>query len=150
MRKLLDKRYFSDYKGNCSGYLDSPNGYYTVLPYIGVASIKKQNLPKELEQIIAFDAAEVSYANIGKINAITVSSFISPNGKLAGHVFFSSENEMIDRVGNIDICSLDPLLRVTLEILGGIHKPAYPIFPGSMVPCASKDFYSDEEASSSE
>jgi len=143
---MKDDCYFSDYENYCSGYLDNPNGgHYVVLPYLGVACVQKVGLPKELEKIVAFDAAEVSFANVGRINAISVSSFVGLNGRLAGHDFFKGENDFLGEVDSVGVCSLDSLLNATSRVLGSVENPVYPIFPGSMVPCAMKSFYSDEE-----
>ena len=144
----LDDSYFSSHDGHCSGFFDNPNGRYVVLPYLGVASITKKGRPQKLEEIAAFDAAQVSFANAGKINAIGVSSFIGPNGRLAGYDFFKKEDQVIDSIEGIEICSLDPLLEVTSSILGTIKNPNYPFFPGSMVPCAMKSLSYDKEGSS--
>jgi pyruvoyl-dependent arginine decarboxylase (PvlArgDC) len=142
---MKDDNYFSDYKNYCSGYLDNPNGgHYVVLPYLGVACVQKNALPEELEKIVVFDAAQVSFANVGRINAVGVSSFIGPNARLAGFDFFKKDN-FLGKISGVDSYSLDSLLDATLCVLGSIESPNYPIFSGSMVPCAMKSFYSDKE-----
>ena len=143
----LDDSYFSSHDDYCSGILDNPNGKYIVLPYLGVASIQKKGRPQKLEEIAAFDAAQVSFANSGKINAIAVSSFIGPSGRLAGYDFLKKEDYVIDNIEGINICSLDPLLEVTSRILGTVKNPNHPIFPGSIVPCAMKSLPYDKEGS---
>lgn len=143
-KRSMGDDYFSSNSNFCTGYADNPNdGRYTVLPSLSIASIKKHGSSHELEKIVAFDAAEVSFANLGKINVTPVSSFISPNGRLAGYDFFSSEDTVLWDVGGINICSLNPLMDTTSRILGTKKNPVYPILAGSMVPCASKEFYSD-------
>ena len=144
-KRSIDESYFSIHENFCSGYLDNPNGSYVLLPYLGVASIKKKGYPSKLEKISAFDAAQVSFANLGKINAIEVSSFVSPKGRLAGHDFFYEDDILISNVDSVDVFSLDPLLEATSYILGTKGHEGYPIYPGSMVPCAMKGLSSVEE-----
>ena len=141
----LDNSHFSVYEKYCSGYLDNPNGNYAVLPNLSVASIQKNKHPKALEKIIAFDAAEISTANLGKINALSVSSFISPNGRLAGYDFLKKEDMQIGEIGEVKIFKLEPIISVASQIVGVAGNPKYPIFPGSMVPCAMKTINSDKQ-----
>ena len=44
-----------------------------------------QNGSKNLDQILAFDTAEITGANLGQTNLITVSSFCGPSGVIWGY-----------------------------------------------------------------
>ena len=138
--------------GNYDSYTDGygnnhagGNGYILGL-VLATAKAKQQfSHPGSavLDNINAFDKAEVAGTNIGKINMVTVSSFCGPNGLMLGYDLFRSKDFEKYRLNlsthpDQKIYSLEPLLKSTRALLGSIDEPAFPIIPGAHIPCAGK------------
>lgn len=138
----------------CNGYGNPGNiGNGYVLGFVlGVGRTKKivpQLGSSVLEEINAFDRAEVESTNIGQINMTEVSSFCGPSGFIWGYDIARPSN-LYTREANFprkislgnttaSIYSLNPLLNATKNLFGTLKTPKFPLFPGSHVPCATKN-----------
>ncbi len=98
----------------------------------------------KLDEINSFDLAEVARANCGQINMITVSSFCGPKGLIWGYDIFPGakirhplDGKFQDRY--ISIYDIMGLVRALEKLLGRIESPHFPFYPGSHIPCASKN-----------
>lgn len=144
----------SPHASYCDGYGNpgaSGNGYIaTFLLGVGTAPIALSHPGSQvLDEINAFDKAEVESANLGQINMITVSSFCGPQGLIWGYDLarpkeLYAEELSINARNNsgkkINVYSLKPLLRATRELFGTVSEKHFPLLPGSHVPTAGKNF----------
>jgi hypothetical protein len=97
-----------------------------------------------LDEINAFDAAEVDGANMGQLNVITVSSFCGPQGTIWGYdVCAPAEGHT--RLGTVqrgdesaEVYDLSSLTRAFAGLMGDLDAPRFPFMPGSHVPAAMK------------
>lgn len=97
-----------------------------------------------LDEINAFDSAEVSGVNLGQLNVITVSSFCGPQGMIwgydicqpaGGHRVLGSAS----RAGQqAEIYDLDDLAMPFERLIGTVEEKRFPFMPGSHVPAALK------------
>lgn len=97
-----------------------------------------------LDEINAFDAAEVDGANMGQLNVITVSSFCGPQGMIWGYDVCAPE-EGHTRIGAVqrgdqraDLYDLGSLTRSFERLMGTLDDERFPFMPGSHVPAAMK------------
>lgn len=95
-----------------------------------------------LDNIIAFDKAEGSHANITQTNMITVSSFNGVNGALIGYDLIKQNLErhplLADEEKFSNIYSAEPLFETTKALFGTVKDKHFPIFPGQHIMCAYK------------
>ena len=99
-----------------------------------------------LDNINAFDKAEVDGINFGQLNMIKVSSFCGPRGKIAGLDFLQKEKVLLGEVEGIQVNSAESFMEVSKDIIGTVENKKFPILPGSHVPCAGKYiFYTGPE-----
>ncbi len=98
----------------------------------------------KLDETNAFDLAEVARANLGQLNAITVSSFCGPHGLIwgydvcppaAGH---RSRGEVARGAQRAEVFELDGLARAFHGLVGSVEDKRFPFMPGSHVPAAMK------------
>lgn len=137
----------------CDGYGNpgaSGKGYFVGLMFgIGKTKIRFEHEGTSLlDNINAFDKAEVMDVNIGQINMTQVSSFCGPIGKIWGyHVLKPKKFEPHKyfpkgslKVGSsyIPIYSASPIVDATRSLFGTIDDKRFPLLPGSHVPCAGK------------
>ncbi|MBU1163949.1 histidine decarboxylase, pyruvoyl type [Patescibacteria group bacterium] len=138
----------------CDGYGvkgSSGNSYIlgTVLAVGKVKSCFKTENSKILDEINAFDKAEVTNTNIGQINMINVSSFCGPQGIILGYDFLSPTN--IDKylisnfsTSRLRVYNIDPLVNSTRELIGTLADKHFPFLPGAHVPCAGRNIEKDK------
>lgn len=97
---------------------------------------------KLLDEINAFDAAEVATAHLGQINMIQVSSFCGSHGLILGRDVLPLQNAPVPLMNyrNFDttVFSLNPCLDATIGLLGTLDAPRFSPLPGSHIPCAGK------------
>lgn len=99
-----------------------------------------------LDEINAFDQAEVARAHIGQINMIKVSSFCGPRGRIWGYDLCkvpkspSKWGVSGSDIGHpdLDIWEMDNLVGAFERLTGTVQEPRFPFLPGSHVPCATK------------
>lgn len=135
---------FSKYGDFCEGYAPGQDGKYILCLKFGIGVAKKQfghQGSATLDQINAFDKAEVEGANLGQINMVTVSSFSGPGGLIWGYDLLSLPKIEIPELnqGGVKVYSGEPLVFATEQLVGTVTKPIFPVLPGSHVLCASKN-----------
>lgn len=145
----------SPFENNCDGYGNmgaSGNSY--ILGVVLGAGIAKLNLRHDgsqvLDEINAFDRAEVADTNIGQINMTIVSSFCGPAGIIWGYDVAKIENLRTEHelnlkpvetdYGIIPVYSAKPLMEATKKLFGTVDDKRFPLIPGGHVPCAGKSF----------
>ena len=98
----------------------------------------------KLDETNAFDLAEVARANLGQLNAITVSSFCGPHGLIwgldacppaAGHRHLGA---VARRAQRAEVFDLDGLVGAFAALVGTVDEQRFPFMPGSHVPAAMK------------
>lgn len=134
------------HENHCSGFFESRNNSYIVGLNLSTAKVK-QDLghggSNTLNEINAFDKAEVADINLGQINVITVSSFCGPKGLLLGVDLLPPKNFDFFKINSLsnkkcNVYDMKPLINATRELLGTLKDKRFPIFPGSHIPCAGK------------
>jgi histidine decarboxylase len=144
----------SPYNNYCDGYGNhgaSGNNYFLgVVLGIGVAPLELGHAGSVLlDEINAFDRAEVEDTTIGQINMTIVSSFCGPQGVIWGydvvkasnlkqHISYAPKN-IATKNKSIPIYSIKPMIDATKALFGTVKKPHFPLIPGSHVPCAGKN-----------
>lgn len=142
----------SPYKDYCEGYGNvgsSGNNY--ILGFILAVGKTKMHLSHDgsqtLDEIMAFDLAEVEHTYLGQINMSTVSSFCGPQGLIWGYDICPTNKlknqKPLFQIKNhkhhlIDVLSIGPLLDSTEDLFGSSNKRRFILKPGSHVPCANK------------
>lgn len=145
----------SPYKNYCNGYGNSgtlDNSYLVGLIF-GIGKTKKELYHEGtsiLDNINAFDRAEVENAYLGQINMVTVSSFCGPMGGLIGydilkpkniykfHKYFPEGEIVGSDSKKIPVYTASTLVEATKSLFGTVNDKRFPLAPGSVVPCAGK------------
>ncbi len=131
----------------CEGALLSKSGHYLLGINLSVSKVTNKFSDEHshvLDEINAFDRAEVENFNMGQINMIVVSSFSGPKGAIWGFDLCSTpliKNNYSINLKSIDVYDLDNLIDALKSLFGTVSKPRFPLLPGSHVPCASKSIY---------
>ncbi len=137
--------YISPHADFCSGAFLPDSAAYVTGPLIQYGSAKKTGY-QLLDKTLAYDKAESSNIYIGQINMIHVSSFCGPHGVLWGYDIEQS-NLLRDRklfdVNQIPVFDGTHLQYSLKNLFGTEQKRNFPLFPGSLVPCAYKDIYGE-------
>ena len=98
----------------------------------------------KLDETNAFDLAEVARANLGQLNAITVSSFCGPHGLIwgldvcapaAGHRALGATSRGAQRAEVFDLAGLTAAFAA---LVGTVEDKRFPFMPGSHLPAAMK------------
>ena len=103
-----------------------------------------------LDEINAFDSAEVAGVNLGQLNVITVSSFCGPQGMIWGYDVCPPQGGhrvigSVTRGGQrADVLDLDDLAAPFERLIGTVEEKRFPFMPGSHVPAALKSKTSRE------
>ena len=136
------------HKYYCAGYGNPGNvGSGHILGVVLSTSSVKRHLShpgsQGLDNILAFDSAEIQNTTLGQINMITVSSFCGPTGYIWGydiapHPKLHQSHPLAPKDSPIPVYSASPLLEATRHLFGSVSSPAFPLLPGSHVPCAEK------------
>lgn len=147
------KNAISKYDNYCMGY-SSPlsatgDSYFIGINLcIGINELKyTQSGSKVLDQIIAFDTAEIDEAYIGQLNMSIVSSFCGIQGIIWGYDVYNKylieENfklfELEYNNNKINVYSTLPLQKALIDLFGTVDKRNFPILPGSHSPFACKN-----------
>ncbi len=145
----------SAYENYCDGF-ESPGatGNNYLLGVVLGAGVAKLDLRHDgsqiLDEINAFDRAEVAETNIGQTNMTIVSSFCGPAGAIWGYDLVKADNlrspheleidpvESIER--SIPVYTAKPLMDATKALFGTVDEKRFPLLPGAHVPCAGKNF----------
>jgi hypothetical protein len=99
-----------------------------------------------LDEINAFDAAEVNRVWMGELNRIVVSSFCSPDSLIWGHDVASAaclERERMlvvdDGQSSLPVFDGTPLIDAAAALFGDESGPKFRLAPGTLCPAASKN-----------
>jgi histidine decarboxylase len=140
----------SPYENYCNGYQSEKNYFVGLTFGIGKTQMEFTHEGTSiLDDINAFDRAEVEDITIGQINMIIVSSFCGPQGSVWGyHVArpknlykphpYLPEGKVTRGKHTVAVYSAHALVNATKELFGTVKKKKFPLMPGSMVPCAGK------------
>lgn len=130
----------SNYENYCEGY--NGVGNYLIGFILNIDQVKTQfnnTCSQLLDNINAFDKAEVSSTYIGQINMIQVSSFSGPQGLIWGYDLAQAKlGSPIFTINNTKVYDLSPLEDATYKLFGSLDQKNFPLLPGSHVPCAGK------------
>jgi len=136
---------FDDY---CVGYPMRGNYFLAVKSAIGTVENFCYEEEWNLDKIRAFDKAEVVEANMGKINAMRVSSFCGPHGMLWGYDVAARSNlraqawpAIKQGANSVSVYDARPLIEAANDLFGTVAKPKFPFLPGAHVPAAYKSDY---------
>ncbi len=149
------KKYISPYDNFCNGYAGDSNqdkGYILGVSIgIGISESKFSHKGSNLlDEINAFDLAEVDGPYLGQLNMSIVSSFCGPQGLIWGYDIASNiENrERFTDIGveqvsfedeTIDIYNGNFLVDSLKLLFGTVNQKNFNLMPGSHVPFASKN-----------
>ena len=151
IKSLLDsckggEKYF------CEGsFLNSKKGAYIFGSSLSVAKTPIKFSHKGsimLDEINAFDLAEIETANLGQTNMITVSSFCGPKGLIWGYDICRKEKKQnsfglacVSYNGKrADVYDALPLFEAFQNLTGSVKDPHFPFLPGTHLPCAMRSF----------
>jgi histidine decarboxylase len=148
---IQDFPYLAPQAKYCEGFFaGQTQAHYVLGVNFSVAKVAKQfshDGSSNLDDINAFDLAEVSAANIGQINMMKVSSFCGPKGLIWGYDLCKSKtnsnewgitSDDICADGGVRIYSIESLADSFKRLTGTPDSPRFPFLPGSHVPCATK------------
>lgn len=131
----------------CEGYFAStaPSHFLGISLTTGVcANMFASPGSTKLDETNAFDLAEVARANLGQLNAITVSSFCGPHGLIwgldvcapaAGHRSLGAISRGAQRAEVFDLAGLTAAFAA---LVGTVEDKRFPFLPGSHLPAAMK------------
>ena len=142
-------RVIGPFDSYCSSSGLLPTSAYITAPLIatGLASMEcSHSGSKLLDQIIAFDRAEASFANITQTNMVTVSSFNGLSGLILGYDLLKQELKpfpVLDPERYPNVFDAEPLFQATQALFGTIRDKRFPIAPGQHLLCAYKSLYKD-------
>jgi histidine decarboxylase len=140
------------YDHYCVGHYGK--GSYLTALIMEIASFKKTFShagSMTLDEIIAYDRAEVFGTYIGQINMIIVSSFCGPQGVIWGYDIAKKEDislstllpnlkKNIKEFRDIEIKNGKNLRKAARALFGTRKGPHFPFLPGTHVPCAGRFF----------
>lgn len=131
----------------CEGYFAStaPTHFLGISLTTGVcANMFPSPGSTKLDETNAFDLAEVARANLGQLNAITVSSFCGPHGLIwgldvcapaEGHRSLGATTRGAQRAEVFDLAGLTAAF---VALVGTVEDKRFPFMPGSHLPAAMK------------
>jgi histidine decarboxylase len=144
--------YFSDYNHLCQGARHASR--YLIAFNVSAAKTKRllgNPGSSDLDEVNAFDLAEVQRMNLGQLNLIRVSSFCGPEGLIWGYDIKPNPGlrehgltELTDVQGGlVPVYSATPLMDSATDLFGTIERKRFPIAPGSLCPAAWKSLRLD-------
>jgi histidine decarboxylase len=144
---------FAEY---CNGFGSpgSSGNSYIITPLLAVGKDRIQFTHQgstRLDEINAFDLAEVEAAYIGQLNLIQVSSFCGPQGLVWGYDIAQKDIAHLEPLlagslyknisgDAIQVYSAWPLIEASVALYGSRDAKRFPIIPGSHVPAAYKSY----------
>lgn len=144
--------YFSDYDHLCQGARHASR-YFVAFNVSAAKTRRFLGNPgsSDLDEVNAFDMAEVQRMNLGQLNLIRVSSFCGPEGLIWGYDIKAKPSlrdhaltELTDaQGGSVSVYSATPLMEAATSLFGTVQRKRFPIAPGSLCPAAWKSFRLD-------
>ena len=134
----------SPFSSYCSASGMQPNDAYITAPMIGTGVTEidcSHSGSQMLDNIIAFDRAESSFANVTQTNMVAVSSFNGLQGAVLGYDLLPQplrRHPLIDAEEYPNVYDAEPLFRATQALLGTVQDKHFPIAPGQHLLCAYK------------
>ncbi len=142
--KTANGAYVSRFDGYCEGASDPSR--YVVLLNAAAAKVPARfggPLSGTLDEIVAFDRAEVARMNMGQINLIEVSSFCGPGGLIWGYDLARSESlrseplfDLSDGDRRVPVFEGRFLAEAAGCLLGTTDRRMFPLRPGTLCPAA--------------
>lgn len=155
MNNKDNNKYLSPYDKFCNGYAGDSNidkGYILGVSIgIGISKSKLSHQGSNLlDEINAFDLAEIDGPYLGQLNMSIVSSFCGPQGLIWGYDIASNvkNRTRFTELGiedvtlgsdTISVYNGDFLVEALKNLFGTVNEKNYNILPGSHVPFASKN-----------
>ena len=145
----------SPFDEHCNGFsFLGNNNSYILTPLLATGKDKIKFVHQGstcLDEINAFDLAEVESAYIGQLNLIQVSSFCGPQGLVWGYDIAQKNIAFVEPLladyqyknisGNIiKVYSAWPIIESSVALYGTRDAKNFPIVPGSHVPAAYKSY----------
>ena len=133
----------------CSASGMQPTDAYVTTPLIGIGVTRRtcsHSGSRLLDDIIAFDRAEASAANITQTNLVAVSSFNGLQGLLLGYDLLPQtlrSHPLLPQDTFPRVFDVQPLLSTTQALYGTVADPRFPVAPGQHLLCAYKTCYQD-------
>ncbi|KPJ86106.1 hypothetical protein AMJ57_00450 [Parcubacteria bacterium SG8_24] len=148
------ERYVSTHQHLCQGARDNDR-YFIAVNVASAKTVRRFSHAGSdlLDRINAFDLAEVSRMNLGRINMIGVSSFCGPHGLLWGYDVVRPTS--LDAVSplftlpdmaesEVPVYNAEPLIEAAAGLFGTIEDRRFPLSPGTLCPVAAKYITSAE------
>jgi len=135
------------FDNHCEGVLSAGGGPHVLGLYYAAASTPVAHThvgSQILDQIVAFDKAELAEAHLAQINLIPVSSFCGPEGRIWGHDLAHTPQHThpyglhLPGHPGLPVFSAQPLRSALRALFGPGGQPKFPPRPGTMLPCAAK------------
>ena len=146
------RRAISSYSNYCDGFATVADQSYIlgIILGLGVSSVSLGHSGSTLlDEIVAFDRAEIDEAYLGQINMSTVSSFCGPQGIIWGYDLavsstLESQHPLLPKRLKYHnqyypVYNVEPLTEATKALFGTVEKKRFPLIPGAHVPCAGKN-----------
>lgn len=134
------KTCLSPHETYCAGAALGSGKGYIVAPNISSGTVKVRCShagSQLLDEIIAFDKAESSEADLTQANMITVSSFNGIKGVVLGYDILKQpiKHHPFYPESNANIYDIKPLCQATKALFGTVKQKMFPIAPGEHLPC---------------
>lgn len=136
--------YMADSTTHCQGAWHTDR--YVLAMNVAIAkrplSRERDGVCDKLDEILAFDLAEVATMHMGCINLMTVSSFCGPQGLVWGLDLAKAElpkpNVLDDEYGKCAVFDGDHLVAAARSLFGTLEEPRFNLAPGTRCPVAAK------------
>lgn len=145
MKKEITERHIGEFDKYCVGCFD-PFYAQAFITSVGKSKIKLTEQSSLLDELNAYDHAELDTVYLGQINAITVTSFCGKDGLVWGYDAYPSEDlykdflfTVKDHLGNdIKVYSAAPLVNAAKSLFGTKENKKFNLIHGSLTPAAQR------------
>jgi len=134
----------SPFSSYCSASGMQPTDAYITAPMLGTGTTEidcSHSGSQMLDNIVAFDRAESSFANVTQTNMVAVSSFNGLQGAVLGYDLLPQplrRHPLVDAEEYPHVYDAEPLFRATQALFGTVQEKHFPIAPGQHLLCAYK------------
>jgi len=148
MRKKITKRHISEFEHFCVGCFD-PFYVQAFITSVGKSKIQLKVHSQLLDELNAYDHAELDTVYLGQINAITVTSFCGKDGLIWGYDAYPSKNlykeylfSIKDHKGNdVKVYSAKYLVEASKQLFGTKDSKKFNLVHGSLTPAAQRKIF---------
>ncbi|MEI6191385.1 MAG: histidine decarboxylase, pyruvoyl type [bacterium] len=145
MKKEITGRHIGEFDEYCVGCFD-PFYAQAFVTSVGKSKIKLTEQSSLLDELNAYDHAELDTVYLGQINAITVTSFCGKDGLVWGYDAYPSKDlhkdflfTVNDHLGNaIKVYSAAPLVEAAKSLFGTKDNKKFNLIHGSLTPAAQR------------